>query len=223
MPIVVVCLSGGLHSCVTAAIAGEDHELALLHANYGQKTERRELRSFREIGDFYDVRERLVVDMGFFGEIGGSSLIDARRDVPAGDLARSGIPTTYVPFRNANILSAGVSWAETIGARAVYLGAVEEDSSGYPDCRRAFFDAFNSAVSLGTRPESEITVETPVIEMSKAQIVKRGIELGAPLQMTWSCYRDEEIACGTCDSCLLRLRAFADAEVTDPISYSENV
>ena len=221
-PIAVVCLSGGLDSCVTAAIANEDYDLALLHVNYGQKTERRELCSFRDIAGFYRVRKRLVVELGFFGRIGGSSLTDAGREVSVGDLSAPGIPATYVPFRNANILSAAVSWAESIGAAAVFLGAVEEDSSGYPDCRREFFEAFNRAVSVGTRPETDIRIVTPVIGMSKAEIIRKGAALGAPLEMTWSCYRDEEVACGTCDSCLLRLRAFKSAGITDPIPYRDN-
>ena len=222
MPTAVVCLSGGVDSCVTAGVAARSHELALLHVNYGQRTEARELKSFRDIADFYGVEKRLAVDLDFLGKIGASSLTDASRAVPEGDLGRSGIPSTYVPFRNANILSAAVAWAETLGARAVFIGAVEADSSGYPDCRESFFEAFRKAATLGTRPESKIEIVTPVIAMSKADIVRKGVELGAPLELTWSCYREEEIACGQCDSCLLRLKAFAEAGIADPIPYRKS-
>ncbi len=220
-PIAVVCLSGGLDSCVTAAVAGQSHEPALLHVNYGQRTEARELKSFRDIADFYKVEKRLAIDLDFLGKIGGSSLTDSSQAVPEGDVGRPGIPSTYVPFRNANILSAAVAWAETLSASAVYIGAVEADSSGYPDCRESFFEAFRKAAALGTRPESQIEIVTPVIGMSKADIVRKGVELGAPLELTWSCYREETIACGECDSCLLRLKAFAEAGIRDPIPYRE--
>ncbi len=222
-PIGVVCVSGGMDSCVTAAIAAQTHELALLHANYGQRTEARELWSFREIAEFYKARHRLVVDLEHLSRIGGSALTDEDIEVPAGTVPLSGtvpsIPITYVPFRNANILAAAVAWAETLGARAVFIGAVEEDSSGYPDCRKSFFEAYQKAVTLGTRPESQIEIITPVIGMRKSEIVKRGVELGAPFHLTWSCYRYEKTACGTCDSCLLRMRAFKDAGILDPIPY----
>jgi len=197
----------------------KSHEPAFLHVNYGQRTEARELRSFREIADFYKVEKRFVVDLDLIRQIGGSSLTDTSRALPEGDLDRAGIPSTYVPFRNANILSAAVAWAEVLGAAAVYIGAVEEDSSGYPDCREGFFEAFEQAVRLGTRPGSNIEIVTPVIRMSKAEIVRKGAELGAPFHLTWSCYRDETTACGRCDSCLLRLKAFADAGIPDPIPY----
>lgn len=218
-PIGVVCLSGGMDSCVTAAIAERSHELALLHVNYGQRTERRELRAFRRIADFHKVRHRLIVEMEHLGRLGGSALTDKGVPVPEGKLKRAEIPPTYVPFRNANILSAAVAWAEVLEARAVFIGAVEQDSSGYPDCRPSFFEAFGRTVSLGTRPESHIEIVTPVIGMSKAEIVRRGAELGAPLHLTWSCYREEETACGECDSCLLRMRAFREAGIDDPIPY----
>ena len=217
--IAVVCVSGGLDSCVTVAIAAESHELALLHVNYGQRTEARELRCFRAIADFYRVHRRLVVDLRHLSKIGGSALTDRTIPVPRGSLNRTGIPATYVPFRNASILSAAVAWAETIGARAVYIGAVEEDSSGYPDCRESFFDAFREVTRLGTRPVSKIKVATPVVRMSKAQIVRKGLQLHAPLHLTWSCYRSQRIACGKCDSCLRRKRAFALAHAHDPVRY----
>jgi len=215
----VVCLSGGVDSCVTASIAAQTNEVALLHVNYGQRTEARELISFGEIADFFKAEKRLVLNLNFLGIIGGSSLTDESRALPEGDLARRDIPSTYVPFRNANILAAAVSWAEVIGADSVYMGAVEEDSSGYPDCRADFFEAFQQAVALGTHPESKITVVTPVIDMSKSEIVRQGARLGTPFDLTWSCYRDEQIACGECDSCLLRLKAFDEAGIPDPIPY----
>jgi 7-cyano-7-deazaguanine synthase len=218
-PISVVCVSGGLDSCVSAALAAQSHDPAFLHVNYGQRTEARELQCFRDIADFYKVEKRLVVELGWLGKIGGSSLTDRTQPVPEGRLGREGIPSTYVPFRNANILSAAVAWAETLGAQAVYLGAHEQDSSGYPDCRAGFFEAFGKAVGLGTRPQSKIRIVTPVLAMSKAEVVRKGRELGAPLELTWSCYRDEQLACGRCDSCLLRLRAFEQAGISDPIPY----
>ena len=227
----VVLLSGGMDSCVTAAIARERHgtaNLALLHASYGQRTEKRERRSFDAIADLWGVRERLVVQLDHFSAIGGSALTDARIAVPENKFGASGphgssIPVTYVPFRNAHFLSVAVSWAEAIGAGAVYIGAVAEDSSGYPDCRPEYYRVFQDLVRVGTRPETQIEILTPVILMKKDQIVRRGIELGAPLHLTWSCYQDEEEACGACDSCLLRLRAFAEAGVPDPIPYRRAV
>ncbi len=220
-PLAVVCVSGGMDSCVTAGIAAETHELALLHVNYGQRTEARESKAFAGIADFYKATKRLIVDLRHLSHIGGSALTDRSIDVPEGKIGREGIPPTYVPFRNANILAAAVAWAETLGARAVYIGAVEEDSSGYPDCRESFFDAYRKAVTLGTRPESKIDIVTPVIHLRKAEIVRKGSALGAPLHLTWSCYRSQSKACGRCDSCLLRLRAFKEAGVPDPIPYEK--
>jgi 7-cyano-7-deazaguanine synthase len=225
-PKAVVLLSGGMDSCVTAAIANQTHRLALLHASYGQRTERRERRAFDEIADFYGVRERLVVRFDAFAQIGGSALTDQRINVPESGEALSphaGIPVTYVPFRNAHFLSAAVSWAEVIGASAIFIGAVTEDSSGYPDCRPEYYQAFQGVIREGTRPETHIEIVTPVIAMHKSEIVRRGVELGAPLQFTWSCYQFDEAACGACDSCRLRLRAFADAGVRDPIAYRAQV
>jgi 7-cyano-7-deazaguanine synthase len=225
-PKAVVLLSGGMDSCVTAAIANQTHRLALLHASYGQRTERRERRSFEEIADFYGVRERLVIRLDSFAQIGGSALTDQSIAVPETGAAlapNAGIPITYVPFRNAHFLSAAVSWAEVIGATAVFIGAVAEDSSGYPDCRPEYYRAFAALVREGTRPETHIEIVMPVIGMRKCEIVRRGIELGAPLDKTWSCYQLEDEACGTCDSCRLRLRAFAEAGVPDPIAYRAQV
>jgi 7-cyano-7-deazaguanine synthase len=218
----VVLLSGGMDSCVTAAIAHQTHRLALLHASYGQRTERRERRAFDDIASFYRVRERLVVRLDTFAQIGGSALTDRKIRVPESGKALApdtGIPVTYVPFRNAHFLAAAVSWAEVIGATAIFVGAVEEDSSGYPDCRPAYYRAFEQVIREGTRPETHIDIETPVIGMRKDEIVRRGVELGAPLERTWSCYQFEDEACGICDSCRLRLRAFSEAGVADPIAY----
>lgn len=222
----VVLLSGGMDSCVTAAIAREIYDLALLHASYGQRTEERERRAFEEIADFYAVEERLAVRFDVFAQIGGSALTDTRIIVPEeGEALAPGarIPVTYVPFRNAHFLSAAVSWAEVIAASAIFIGAVAEDSSGYPDCRPEYYRAFEQTIREGTRPETEITIETPVIGMKKNEIVRKGLELDAPLGLTWSCYQCQDEACGACDSCRLRLRAFAEAGATDPIAYRTRV
>ena len=217
-----VCLvSGGMDSCVTAAVAREENEdLALLHVSYGQRTQARERRAFEELADFYKVSRRLVVSLEHLARIGGSSLTDASIPVAEADLASREIPTSYVPFRNAHLLAAATSWAEVIEATRVYIGAVAEDSSGYPDCRPEFYEAFQRAIDVGTRPETRVQIRTPVIDMRKAEIIRRGLELGAPLKLTWSCYRAEALACGTCDSCALRLRAFREAGVEDPIPYA---
>jgi len=222
-PKAVVLLSGGMDSCVTAAIANETRRLALLHASYGQRTEGRERRAFDEIADFYRVRERLVVRFDALAQVGGSALTDERVSVPQSGEVHAGIPVTYVPFRNAHLLSAAVSWAEVIGANAIYIGAVEEDSSGYPDCRPEYYQAFQAVIREGTRPETQIEIVTPVIAMRKSEIVRRGIELRAPFGLTWSCYQYDDEACGACDSCRLRLRAFAEAGVRDPIAYRAQV
>jgi len=220
----VVLVSGGMDSCVTAAIARTKHELALAHVNYGQRTAAKEQLAFEAIADFYGVSHRLAVKLDHFRQIGGSALTDERIAVPERGSVREveaalEIPVTYVPFRNAHFLAVAVSWAEVIGARAVYIGAVAEDSSGYPDCRPEYYRAFQELVKVGTRPDTRITIETPVIGKRKSEIVKRGLELGAPLELTWSCYQAEEEACGVCDSCILRLRAFSEAGRQDPIRY----
>jgi len=222
----VVLLSGGMDSCVTAAIAAETNALALLHASYGQRTERRERQAFDAIADFYSLSDRLVARLDHFRDIGGSALTDPAVAVPEREIVPAsgeGIPVTYVPFRNAHFLSIAVSWAEAIGATSVWIGAVAEDSSGYPDCRPEYYRAFQELVRAGTRPETRIEIVTPVIQMRKSDIIRRGIELGAPLHLTWSCYQGEREACGACDSCLLRLRAFEEAGVTDPIPYRARV
>lgn len=223
----VVLLSGGMDSCVCTAIALEEHgagNVALLHAGYGQRTQKRERRAFEEIAGFYGVSEKLVVQLDHIRAIGGSALTDKEIAVPENELGASGpggseIPVTYVPFRNAHFLSVAVSWAEAIGAQAIYIGAVAEDSSGYPDCRPEYYRAFQELIRVGTRPETHIEMVTPVIGMRKSEIIRRGLALGAPLHLTWSCYQGEELACGACDSCLLRLRAFAEAGLPDPIPY----
>ena len=217
--IAVVSVSGGLDSCVTAAIANLKYDIALLHVNYGQRTERRELQAFNDIADFYGVEKRLVIDFRHLAEIGNSSLTDYSMEVSKADLENEEIPSSYVPFRNANILTAAGSWAETLNAKAIFIGAVFEDSSGYPDCRPDFFKAFEYAMDLGTKPETKIKIETPIIHMTKSEIIKKGIELGAPLHLTWSCYQNEDEACGVCDSCALRLRGFQQLGIEDPIPY----
>lgn len=219
----VVSLSGGLDSCVAAAIAkAAGHELALFHADYGQLTEAREQRAFREIADFYEVPQnrRLTIPFSNLKLIGGSALTDPSIALPAGDLERQDVPVSYVPFRNAHLLATAVSWAEVIGAQRIFVGFVEEDSSGYPDCREAFLQAFERAANLGTKPGTELRLEAPLIHLKKSGIVEKGLALGAPLHLTWSCYQGEDRACGSCDSCLLRLRGFQAAGTPDPIPYA---
>ncbi|MEJ2613903.1 MAG: 7-cyano-7-deazaguanine synthase QueC [Ignavibacteriaceae bacterium] len=215
----IVAVSGGMDSCVTAAIAKEDYDLSFVHINYGQRTEKRELKSFYDIAGFYGVRNTLVVDFSHLAKIGGSSLTDSNIKVSEANLSSKEIPSSYVPFRNANILSVCVSWAEVIGAEAIFVGAVYEDSSGYPDCRPEFFNAFEKMIDFGTKPQTKIVIITPIIHFSKEDIVKKGVELNAPLNLTWSCYQNEDEACGVCDSCALRLRGFQKAGIEDPIKY----
>ncbi|NOZ07900.1 MAG: 7-cyano-7-deazaguanine synthase QueC [FCB group bacterium] len=217
-PLAVILVSGGMDSCVSAACALEDGYLpAFLHLNYGQLTMSRELRAFHEIADHYQVTRRLVTNVEYLAAIGGSALTDSAIKVPQADLETAEIPVTYVPFRNGNILSIAASWAEVLGARAIYIGAVEEDSSGYPDCRKSFYEAFQAAIREGTRPETQLKIITPLIDLSKQDIVLKGIQLKAPLQLTWSCYQREDVPCGVCDSCVLRARGFQRAGIADPI------
>lgn len=220
-PLAVVLVSGGMDSCVTAAIADQKYAMAFLHLNYGQRTERRELRAFHDIADFYAVNQQLVVNVKHLKQIGGSSLTDNSIKVSTADLKRKGVPTSYVPFRNAHLLSIAVSWAEVIGAHKIFIGAVDEDSSGYPDCRKEYYEAFNKVVELGTKPESRIVIVTPIIDMKKPEIIRKGMALHAPFDRTWSCYQREDFACGLCDSCALRLRGFQKAGMDDPIPYLE--
>lgn len=222
LSLAVVLASGGMDSCVTAAIAREaGHDLAMVHLNYGQRTERREMEAFEAIAEHYDVpaQLRLVSSITHLAQIGGSSLTDPSVPVSGADLHATDIPTSYVPFRNAHILAIAVSWAEVVRASRIYAGAVFEDSSGYPDCRPEYYAAFNEVIRLGTA-RGDIRVETPVIHMTKEQIVRRGIELAAPLELTWSCYQREDVACGVCDSCALRLRGFHRAGIEDPLPYA---
>jgi 7-cyano-7-deazaguanine synthase len=215
----VVCVSGGMDSAVTAALAAREHRLAFLHGRYGQRTEAKELSCFHALAEHFRAESRLVVDFSDLRRIGGSSLTDPGIPVREGEPVDGAVPTSYVPFRNAHLLTAAVSWGEVLGARAIYVGAVGEDSSGYPDCRPEFYRAFEEAVRLGTRPETDLRIHTPVISLSKAEIVRQGLALGVPFGKTWSCYQAEEAACGACESCRLRLRGFRDAGAEDPIPY----
>ncbi len=220
-PIAVVLLSGGMDSTVSVAIARDmGYEVAALHTNYGQRTEQRELKAYHDVCDYYGITKRLIVDITHLAQIGGSSLTDAAIAVSKADLSSTDIPSSYVPFRNANILAIATSWAEVLGAEALVIGAVEEDGSGYPDCRREFFDMYERMITLGTKPDTHIRILTPVIAMSKQDIVEKGLQLSAPLHASWSCYQGGELACGVCDSCALRLRGFERAGVEDPIPYA---
>jgi 7-cyano-7-deazaguanine synthase len=218
----VVCLSGGMDSCVCAALAAREYEAYAIHFSYGQRTEARELQAAEEVARLVGIRELMTLRMDLFRRIGGSALTDAGIAVPeASGEAEIGaeVPVTYVPFRNAHFLAAAVSWAEVLGARKVFIGAVEQDSSGYPDCRPAYYEVFNELVRLGTK-DGEIEVVTPLIHMRKSEIVRLGVELGAPLHVSWSCYSGESAACGVCESCVLRRRAFRDAGIEDEIAYA---
>lgn len=218
--IAVVLLSGGMDSALCAAIAKEEgYELAALHLNYKQKTQEKEYQSFKRLCDHYNIRYRLSVDVSYLNQIGGSSLTDEHMTVDQANLESDDIPTSYVPFRNANIMAIATSWAEVLGASALYVGAVEQDSSGYPDCRVSFFEAFQSVIDTGTKPDTHIEIKTPVIDLMKAEIVQKGHELGVPFEKTWSCYQNSEEACGECESCVLRLRGFKNAGLEDPIPY----
>jgi 7-cyano-7-deazaguanine synthase len=222
-PRAVVSLSGGMDSCVCAALAARDYEVYAIHFSYGQRTEARELRSAQEVARLVGVRELMHLKIDLFRRIGGSALTDTAIAVPEASANEaeigSEIPVTYVPFRNAHFLSAAVSWAEVLGAKTVFIGAVEQDSSGYPDCRPAYYDAFNQLIRMGTK-DGEIRVVTPLIAMRKSEIVRLGVELGAPFHVSWSCYSSETEACGVCESCVLRLRAFREAGAVDPIPYA---
>ena len=223
----VLCLSGGMDSCVCAALAARDHDVYALHFSYGQRTERRELQAAQRIAALTGAKDFLHLTIDLFRRIGGSALTDTNIAVPEaapnndqnGSQNGCEIPVTYVPFRNAHFLSAAVSWAEVLGAEKVLIGAVEQDSSGYPDCRPAYYDAFNALIKQGTK-EGAIRVETPLIALRKTEIIRLGVELGAPLHVSWSCYSGEREACGVCDSCALRLRAFRKAGMIDPIAYA---
>lgn len=219
--LVVVLASGGMDSAVTTAIANQTSRLALLHLNYGQRTAERELQAFKELAEFYQVEKTLVINVDHLSQIGGSSLTDTDIAITQADLESTEIPTSYVPFRNANLLAIATSWAEVISATKIFLGAVEEDSSGYPDCRREFYDAFQKVIDAGTKPSTQIEIVTPIITLKKYEIVLKGRELGVPFELTWSCYQHEDTACGVCDSCGFRLRGFEKAGLQDPIEYAE--
>ena len=215
----VALVSGGMDSAVVAALVCRDHEPAFLHLDYGQRTEERERRAFEAVADHYGVRRRLVTRIELLRAVGGSSLTDPSLPVPVAKQAGASVPNTYVPFRNTHLLCAAVSWGEVLGASRIYYGAVEEDSSGYPDCRERYVAAFNELVRQGTRPESHLRVLAPLIHLSKAGIVREGMRLQAPFHLTWSCYAESEVACGECESCLLRLKGFREAGLEDPIPY----
>jgi 7-cyano-7-deazaguanine synthase len=221
----VVLLSGGMDSCVCAALAAREYDAAAVHVSYGQRTELREQKAFSAICDRLEIQDRLLVRNPALSVIGGSALTDPSIAVPethatGGVPSKQDIPVTYVPFRNAHFLSVAVSWAEVLGAIRIYIGAVEQDSSGYPDCRPAYYQAFNQVIKLGTK-DGQIAIVTPLIQLRKSEIVRLGLELGAPLDLTWSCYSREDRACGVCDSCVLRLRAFREAGSADPLPYAE--
>jgi len=218
----IILVSGGMDSCVTAAIANREYAMAFLHVNYGQRTEARELKAFTTIAEYYKVKRRLVADISYLKEIGGSSLIDQKMKIEhSSSFGGRKIPSTYVPFRNTHFLAIATSWAEVIGADTIFIGAVEQDSSGYPDCRLSYFRAFNKLIGQGTKPETRITVKTPLISMSKRDIVIKGLELEAPFHLTWSCYKESKRACGRCDSCILRLKGFSEAGIKDPTPYKK--
>jgi 7-cyano-7-deazaguanine synthase len=222
-PRAVLCLSGGMDSSVCAALAAKDFDVYAVHFSYGQRTEARELQSAQDVARLVGAKEFMQLKMDLFRRIGGSALTDAAIDVPVAaeeEAIGNEVPVTYVPFRNAHFLSAAVSWAEVLGAKTVFIGAVEQDSSGYPDCRPAYYEAFNALIAKGTK-EGDIRVVTPLIGLRKSEIVRLGVELGAPLHVSWSCYSGEAKACGVCESCALRLRAFRQAGCEDPIPYAQ--
>lgn len=220
----VVLISGGMDSAVVAALTAEaGYELAALHLNYGQRTEARELKAFYALCDHFSISERLVVDVKYLSQIGGSSLTDDKIELSKADLESTEIPSSYVPFRNANIMAIAVSWAEVIEANAICVGAMEQDSSGYPDCREDFFDAYEKMIDLGTKPSTKIKILRPIINLSKSDIVREGVRLAVPFEHTWSCYADNDTACGECDSCALRLRGFEQAGIADPLTYSKRI
>lgn len=217
----IVLLSGGLDSCVTTALAKQNYKVNALHINYKQITAEREMKAFNKICDYYNIENRLTTDIDHLYKIAGSSLTDRKLKVP--EQESTGIPNTYVPFRNANLLAIAVSWAEVIGAGKIFIGAMEEDSSGYPDCRETFLDAYNRAIAEGTKPQSEINIETPILHKSKSEVVELGKKLDAPFQLSWSCYKNSDKACGKCESCRLRIKAFKNAGYKDDIPYETEI
>jgi 7-cyano-7-deazaguanine synthase len=218
----VILVSGGMDSA-TAVYEAMDrgYEPLFLHTSYGQRTETKERECAEALADIADTPEFLHVETGHLAQIGASSLTDEEIEVEEADMENEEIPTSYVPFRNANLLSMATSFAEAQAASAIFIGAHSEDFAGYPDCRPAFFEAFQQVIEVGTKPETDISLEAPFVEWSKTDIAERGLELGVPYEHTWSCYRAESPACGTCDSCAFRLQAFQNAGVEDPIEYAE--
>lgn len=216
----IVLCSGGMDSLITTAIAKRDNDqIYLLHANYGQRTQDKELKSFQDICAYFKPENHMIIDIDYLTKIGGSSLTDSHIEIPKNQHGSS-VPNTYVPFRNANLLSIATSWAEVIGAQKIYIGAVEVDGSGYPDCRKVFYEAMEQAINYGTKDETIISIETPIIHLKKSEIIKIGKELGIPFELSWSCYEHNDIACGECDSCILRINAFQEAKIKDPIPYA---
>ena len=220
-PLAVVLMSGGLDSCVTAAAARQNFDLAAFHGNYGQRAVHRELKAFRAQVAFFQAVHALEVALHHLGALGGSSLTNRHLALPMEEVEAPGIPSTYVPFRNSNLLAAAVAWAEVLKAEAIFIGANVLDNPGYPDCRPEYFEAFNRLIELGTLPETHIHIFTPLIQLDKAGIIRLGLEMGAPLELTWSCYQNEEAACGLCSSCRLRLKGFAAVGLPDPIPYKK--
>ncbi|MGB9772005.1 MAG: 7-cyano-7-deazaguanine synthase QueC [Candidatus Kapaibacteriota bacterium] len=222
MKLAVVLMSGGLDSATTVAIAKSvGYDIAALHVTYGQRTQDRELKAFDDLCRFYNIENRLVVPIDYLKSIGGSSLTDSSIEIEKADLNRKEVPSTYVPFRNGNLLAIATSWAEVLGAKAIFIGAVQSDSSGYPDCRLDFFLAFEKAIRFGTKPQTNISIQTPLINLTKKDIVRLGHNFGVPFELTWSCYREADVACGVCDSCALRLRGFQQAGLPDPLPYAK--
>ncbi len=216
----IVLTSGGMDSLITTAIAQkENDEIYLLHANYGQRTEEKELKAFNAICDYFKPNGHLIVNIDYLARIGGNSLTDHNLDVPRNELSDS-VPNTYVPFRNGNLISIAASWAEVLEAQSLYIGAVEADSSGYPDCRKVFYEQLENAINLGTKEDTQISIKTPIIDKMKHEIIQIGRQLNVPFELSWSCYVDNQTACGECDSCLLRIRAFKQAGIKDPIPYA---
>lgn len=197
------------------------YDLYFLHTTYGQQTADKESTCAQELGDLMDVADFLQIETDHLARIGASSLTDDSMDVQKVDLDSDEIPSSYVPFRNANLLSIAVSFAEANDCVAIFIGAHSEDYSGYPDCRPTFFDSFQQVIEFGTKPETSIELVTPFVDWTKTEIVERGLELGVPYELTWSCYREEGPACGTCDACAYRLKAFQKVGVADPIKYME--
>ena len=215
----ICILSGGMDSTLASYMAKNDgYEIIAVHFNYGQRTQDRELKAFRDICDDLEILEKYEIDIPFFTQIGASALTDKNIDVPTGGI-EAGVPITYVPFRNGIFLSITAAIAEKEGATAMYIGVVQEDSSGYPECTDSFINDMKKAINQGTKEDTHIDILTPLVHLSKAQIVQEALRLNVPLEHTWSCYKEETEACGVCDSCRLRLNGFKIANQIDPIAY----